>query len=239
MAIKILDLDEAVISKDDGHCNHDIILFTPRTSIPGPADLQRQLPRAILGTSAEKVWALLQALPSLSIKAITGFLAGITKVDNVLNRNYYSATPYGFGKDKAIKWHALSLNYFPSMIAEEDRGDDFLTEQLAFDLSPGQPQKVMFGLYVPFQENPATEPIEDPTVRWKTRMHRVGTIVILPHKLKYPDRKGKDLQLNYSPGHAITDHAPLGAVNQIRRQVYENLALDRKQAALGLSNLKT
>ena len=101
---------------------------------------------------------------------------------------------------------------------------DFLGDRLMDDLSK---EEVAFALFVQFSDNKKTEPIDDCRVIWKTHFHQVATIMIPRQDIDTDERRKKDLELTYSPGHAIIEHAPLGSVNMIRRKVYEQLAKER------------
>ena len=82
-------------------------------------------------------------------------------------------------------------------------------------------------MFVQFHESEETEPIDDSGIEWKTPFHRVATITIPKQNIDTPERHKKDLDLTYSPGHSMIEHAPLGGVNMIRKKVYKQLAKER------------
>ncbi len=221
MAIKILLAQNSEFPLDN-----NIILFTSRVTIPGPVEKQPAIARFVMGSVLERIWAGIKAAPSLTIRAVLAFVKGTIKTPNILEELYYSATPYSFGEKKAIKWHARSLKTITSIMSENP-SDDFLRERLISDLSENAKHIVSFALYVQFQENEQTEPIEDPSIDWKTKFYKVATITIPKQNLDTPERKEKDKNMSFSPGHAIAEHAPLGCVNMIRKKVYEQLTKER------------
>jgi hypothetical protein len=168
---------------------------------------------------------VLRALPTLTLAAVSAFLKGKIETPNILEEMYWSATPFCFGEKKAIKWHTRPLKTIASTMPSSP-DDDFLSDRLIEDLAAPLKEEIAFGLFVQFQENEDTEPIEDPSIEWKTTFHRVATIYI-PAQVPFIGQVNDDI--SFSPGHAIQDHAPLGGVNMIRRKVYETLAKERNE----------
>jgi hypothetical protein len=227
MAIKVLNIDgtEFLDSDSEGK-TQDIIMFTSSVTIPAAPEDQLSVPELALGNPFERLWAIITALSSLTIRSVRTFLEGVKKTPNVLEERYYSATPYAYGRHKAIKWQAIRNKTIVSVLPENPV-ENFLRERLIMDLSQEAKEDISFDLLVQFQENEQTEPIEDPGVEWKTEPHLVATITIPRQNLNTPERAQKDSQISFSPGHAIIEHAPLGGVNMIRRKVYETLARER------------
>ena len=227
MAIKILVTQSFELPFDNNAGKtQDIILFTSRVSIPGPVDKQPAIARFVMGSVLDRIWAGIKAAPYLSIRGVLAFVKGTIKTPNILEELYYSATPYSFGEKKAIKWHARPLKTITSIMPENPR-PNFLRERLISDLAKDAKDAVSFALCVQFQESEQTEPIEDPSVDWKTQIYQVATITIPRQNLDTPEREKENENMSFSPGHAIAEHAPLGWVNMIRKKVYEQLAKER------------
>lgn len=75
-------------------------------------------------------------------------------------------------------------------------------------------------------------PIDDATVRWpegRSAFRKVATIHIGPQQPSTEERMLFAEHLSFSPWHALTDHRPLGSINEIRRAVYDRIAVLRHQ----------
>lgn len=139
------------------------------------------------------------------------------RVTNPLNVRYWSMTPYAFG-NAAMKFSARPAGT-PSPF-DETRGADFLRENLAEHLTA---QSADFDFLVQLRTNPATMPIEDPTIEWNERESGfvpVARITIPPQQFDTPEQRAFCENLSFSPWHAIPEHRPLGGINRIRQPVY-------------------
>lgn len=227
MAIKVLDVKSSQhLDEDSEGDTQDIILFTSRMFAPGVGKFQLAGVKLVLGNIPEFISGVVTILIN-SFKGSLPFLRSARiQIPNVLEEMYYSGTPYSFGANNVIKWHARPLKTITSLMPENP-GDNFLRERLIRDLSENAPEEVSFALFVQFHENEHTEPIDDSRIIWKTPFHRVATIMLPKQDLDTPERKQEDINMSFSPGHAIHEHAPLGSVNMVRRKVYKELAEER------------
>jgi catalase len=220
MAIKILE------ANDKGQ-PQDIILTT--SPIAGTATGAQQLNavKLALGNWFEK-------LIGAFILLFTGFAGAIrfyrtfSKTPNVLEKVYYSGTPYLFGDKKAIKWHVRPLKTITSTMPRKP-ADDFLRQNLIQDLKQPK-EEISFALFVQFQTNNEKEPIDNATIPWKTPFYKVAIITLPRQEIDTDKRAEEDARIHFSPGNAIPEHAPLGSINMVRKKVYEQLAKDRLKA---------
>lgn len=227
MAIKIMDVQGSAFLDPDTEGNtQDIILFTSPMFAPGVSKFQLAGVKLVLGNWREVISAAATILFRSLKGSIRFVLMANIRTPNILEEVYYSGTPYAFGTDKTIKWQALPLKTVTTVMPKNP-GPDFLREALIEDLSEGSTHDVGFDLLVQFQENEKTEPVDDSRVIWKTPFEKVATITIPRQLLNTEERKRKDLQLSYSPGHSLTAHAPRGSVNMVRRKIYAVLAKER------------
>lgn len=224
MAIKIMSVTSSRFLDDDPEGNtQDIILFTSRTFAPGVADYQPDGVKLVIPRGLNFIKSAITIIRH-AFKGSLPFLRSVRiQVPNVLEENYYSGTPYSFGADRAIKWHASPLKTITSLMPEKPR-KDFLKERLTDDLSTGAKEEVAFGLYVQFQENEHTEPVDNSSVLWETPFHQVGTILLPKQNLASDEM---DQRITFSPGHSMVEHAPLGGVNMVRRKAYAILSAER------------
>lgn len=227
MAIKVLDVKSSRYLDEDPEGNtQDIILFTNRFFTPGVGTLQPAGVKLALPHFPQFLGAVFTILTRALIDGIRFFFSARIRTPNVLEEMYYSATPYSFGENNAIKWHARPLKTITSVMPK-DPEKNFLHDRMKRDLSEDAKEEISFALFIQFHENDNTEPIDDTTVIWKTPFRRVATITVPKQNFDTPERQKKDLDLTYSPGHSIIEHAPLGSVNAIRRRVYKVLAKER------------
>ncbi len=229
MAIKVRDVtSNKFIDPDPEGNTQDIILFTNSIHMPDTVSKQELIPKLVLGNKLVQFAAAVGAALPFKIGAAIKFLKQRIETPNILEEMYFSATPYKFG-DKAIKWHARPLKTITSTMPSNP-GNNFLRKRLIDDLSEDSKQEVSFGLYVQFQNDEKTQPIEDPSIEWKTPFHQVAIINIQKQKgIDTHERAEQDLNMSFSPGHAMQEHAPLGGVNMIRRKVYGELGKERRE----------
>lgn len=227
MAIKILNVESTgYLDEDAEGKTQDIIMITAPNFLPGTADLQMEGIKVVLGGTIETLINFLKII-ARSARGIFTFLAGQHYTANILEENYYSGTPYSFGEGRAIKWFVKRMKTITSVIPA-NASADFLRKQLVMDLSENARQNIQFELMVQFQENEATEPLENTAITWKTEAYRVAYINIPKQHFDTPDRRLKDDNMSFSPGHAVIEHKPLGNINTIRRYVYPKLATERR-----------
>lgn len=89
-----------------------------------------------------------------------------------------------------------------------------------------------FEFLVQLQADPASMPIEDPTVLWdesESPYQVVARIKIPAQEFDTPERHDFAEHLSFTPWHAIEDHRPLGGINRVRKAVYTRLSTLRHQ----------
>jgi len=75
-------------------------------------------------------------------------------------------------------------------------------------------------------------PIEDPSVLWKetdSAFLPVATITIPSQQFDTPEQQQFCENLSFSPWNALPDHRPIGALNRVRKVVYQASSLYRHQ----------
>ena len=97
---------------------------------------------------------------------------------------------------------------------------DFLRETMIKQLEAGEAQ-------FDFEIQPRTSSslsVENSMVEWKEKdapFHKVATITIPRQTFATPERDKFGENLSFTPWHALPQHRPLGAVNRVRRVVYQ------------------
>lgn len=138
--------------------------------------------------------------------------------------NYWSTVPYRLG-ETAVKYKIISPETSRPSAGVTSR--DGLSEALMADLGT-RSITLTFGVHV--QTDPARHPVEDPTVNWEVNGAEfvpLAEIEIAKQTVNPTDQKAEDLV--FSPWHALEAHRPIGAVNRVRKTVYEEMAHRRHE----------
>lgn len=104
------------------------------------------------------------------------------------------------------------------------RWEHLLRDELWRSLRKGP---ASFDFCVQLREDPCKMPLDDTTVRWSERRapyRRVATIEIPSDQPDPGEGMEMAQHLTFSPWHALTDHRPLGSINEARRVVYDRIA---------------
>ena len=138
-------------------------------------------------------------------------------INSPLEEEYFSTTPYKLG-GTAVKYSAKpeqSKDFLRDVLV-----DQLKARELTGGASTTHHPASRFGFYVQRQTDPASMPIEDPTVEWKSAWERVATIEIDAQDFDFPERWEWGNKLSFSPWHALDEHRPLGGINRARKVVY-------------------
>ncbi len=225
MAIKLLSVPGAkLLPGREGLSAQDFILMDCETFFTGDLSDYQAINRGMIAPNTsvlDKVkfgaWVLFH-LPVL--KRILAMVS--KKPTSPLTNTYYSTTPCSIGK-LPVKWLAQPVSTRPAVAITTVNG---LAESLARDLST-EPFVYDFGVDV--QINPALQPVEDCTVPWsqapgarRVWLARI-TIAAQPVNATAPLAEA----IAYSPWHGLAEHQPLGAINRVRRPIYQVLSVRR------------
>lgn len=145
-----------------------------------------------------------------------------TKPSNPLDVEYWSQTPYALGDNHAVKYSARPSGPPIGGLGVPPSDWDALEEAIAKALAPVDAE-YWFEFRVQRQGDPATMPIEDPTVRWNERDSRFRTVAMIRirhQEVTTPERREFGENLSFTPWHSLWAHRPLGAINRVRRAVY-------------------
>ena len=169
-----------------------------------------------------------------------------------LETQYFSMTPISYGND-AVKYSAIPCVYAqsttnignlplaplieilkglknPSELSQHiatlsPRYDGYLREAMQEQLKD---TKGCFLFLVQFHENQSTEPIEDPTVEWKTKFYPVARLTLPPQEFSSPKQDEFCDNLAFTPWHSLQAHRPLGGVQRARRVIYGTISETRR-----------
>ncbi|RJE69046.1 catalase [Acinetobacter sp. JS678] len=148
-----------------------------------------------------------------------------SQIANPLYARYWSMVPYqlGLGNDRqAVKYSVRScsmrLNNLP-----KNPSHDFLREALKNSLQ--QTDACMEFLIQPRTSSKML--VEDAMTEWDEKaapFYQVATIHIPKQNFNTPEQNQFCENLSFTPWHALAEHKPLGAVNRMRKIIYENIS---------------
>jgi Catalase len=142
-------------------------------------------------------------------------------VTNPLNVRYWSMVPFLCGTG-ACKYSARPAGTPSSFVATDT--DNYLHDNLAAHLAQGAAE---FDFLIQLQTDPASMPIEDPTIIWPedaAPFAPVARIVIPQQTFDSPEQHAFCENLSFTPWHSRPAHRPLGGINRVRRTVYETIS---------------
>jgi len=139
-------------------------------------------------------------------------------IGNPLRVQYFSTTPYRLGS-AVVKYTARPSDVETPPASAAGTDENYLRQAMVERLSSSK-EPVVFDLLAIRQTDAASQPIEDPTVEWKTEPVKVATITIPPQGFSSDEQLKFCEDLSYSPWHALSDHRPLGGINRARKPVY-------------------
>jgi hypothetical protein len=153
------------------------------------------------------------------------------KGGEVFEQRYFSMTPYLLG-ERYIKFSARPVDCgtgaaLPPSVASPPGGPDYLRDRMVAWMSS---KDACFTFAVQPQTDPATMPVEDPTIVWdetKAPFIDVATIRIPKQRFDTDAQQGFCENLSYAPWHALAEHRPVGGINRVRKVVYEGISVLR------------
>ena len=153
------------------------------------------------------------------------------KIDEVFEQRYFSMTPYLLG-ERYIKFSARPVDcgtgaaLVPS-VALPPGGPNYLRDRMIAWMNS---KDACFIFAVQPQTDPATMPVEDPTIVWdeiRAPFIEVATIRIPKQRFDSEAQQTFCENLSYTPWHALAEHRPVGGINRIRKVVYEGISVLR------------
>ena len=151
-------------------------------------------------------------------------ITGSKKPDSPLRITYWSTTPYRLG-DAAVKYRATPDLAGAPPVYQVDSPDKLRLAAVAHL----KDHEARFDFFVQVQTDPATMPVEDPTVEWNGPYQKVATLRIPPQQFDTTERKSFGENLSFTPWHSLPDHRPLGGINRARRDIYLAISKQRHE----------
>lgn len=148
-----------------------------------------------------------------------------SQIANPLYVRYWSMVPYqlGLGNDRqAVKYSVRACSMQPNNLPKNP-SHDFLREALKKTLQ--STDACMEFLIQPRTSNQML--VEDSMTEWDEKaapFYQVATIHIPKQNFDTPEQNKFCENLSFTPWHALPEHKPLGAVNRMRKVIYENIS---------------
>jgi Catalase len=153
-------------------------------------------------------------------------------VDNVLAQRYFSMSPYLLGATyiKFSAWPvdcASGATLVDSMRPQATTDPNHLRTGMIRWLAM---KDACFAFAVQPRTDPATQPIEDPTIEWReTEAPFVAVASIRIPKQTFGSAAQQSFceNLSFTPWHALPAHRPVGGINRLRKAAYEATSILR------------
>ncbi|HEY4058328.1 MAG TPA: catalase family protein [Kofleriaceae bacterium] len=227
MAIKVIGVDGTKLMPEEATATtQDFLLISHPTlmvrNVLKYADLAQ---RMASGNQLSLVTFFLSLNPAdWEIRGITTLLGMVShKVPNPIAAKYFSTTPYALGANAAVKYSAQPCVEVPESVPANP-GPDYLRDALKTSLASGG---ACFDFYVQPQVDPRIQPIEDPSIEWKTPMVKVATLTIPQQTFDSAEQTAACENLSFTPWHSLPEHRPLGGINRARKAVYKAMSTMR------------
>lgn len=229
MAIKILGVSgKKILENDDQAMTQDFIMINHPVFF---VDEPHRYLSFIEDMNSESTFKKLHIPFALGFKGtINALKASNSKIANPLQARYWSMVPYqlGLGVDRqAVKYSARPCSQNSDAIPNKP-SQNFLREALQNTLNKND-------ACMEFLIQPRTSHkmlIEDSMTEWEETQapfYQVATIHIPQQIFNTPDQNQFCENLSFTPWHSLPEHKPLGAINRLRKVIYENISLIRHE----------
>ena len=143
-----------------------------------------------------------------------------------LDPQYHSLSAFALGPDLFVKWSARPCEGWTGKGGSKS-GDDFLRAAMKADLQSGEG---CFDLLAQPQVAGKNMPVEDNTTLWPeadSPFVKVARITIPKQDFDTPRQNAFCEALSFTTWHALPAHRPAGAMNRLRKSVYQQISLYR------------
>ena len=169
-----------------------------------------------------RLYAAVAFVFSGRLGVLLDFNSGRQLHSSPLDIDYWSATPYRFGK-KIVKYRLKSTSDYKSE-APKDLSDNYLKENMMNHL---QNDAATFDFEIQFYINEKLTPIEEARTEWKesdSPFIKIAEITIPKQSFDSQKRRTLQMQLSFDPSNVPGDHQPVGGLNRARKAIYNVLA---------------
>jgi hypothetical protein len=228
MAIKLTGVPGKKLVDDQPHVQDFILINSPTFFVNNLRRYKATL-RAFLTP-----WIIPQLLSALKIKdprkIWLAFKANLSMIENPLNHQYWSTTPYGLGPNMAMKFTVKPRTDDRPKLLRRWRTILKPGFSLKREMEKSLIKERVFDFYIQLHDEGDITPIDDTTIEWNSPFIHVATIRIAPNqKLHSPERNAFCENMSFSPWHCLPAHRPLSAVNRVRRRIYKENSKHRHE----------
>jgi hypothetical protein len=229
MAIKLMDFPgDKLLDEERDADTLDFVLISHPTFFSADPRRYVALVRRVTSRNPLAKVGIPFALGSRGIRIAREL--GSARIASPLEAQYWSTVPsrLGLGPDRqAVKYSARPCAPRSSVIPE-DPPADYLRRAMVTTLAG---QEACFEFLVQARASAAMS-VEDPREEWdedEAPFVRVATIRIPRQDFTSAAQDAFCEDLSYTPWHATAEHRPLGAVNRMRRVVYDAISAWRHE----------
>lgn len=226
MAIKLLAVPEKNLLDEPAATQDFIMINHPVFFVNDPA---RYL-SFIQDINSDRFLKKLHVPFALGAKGTWIALNTRNKISNPLQTRYWSMVPYQLGVGdhrQAVKYSARACSSVVSPIPATPQ-TDFLRAALRTTLQDRD-------ACMEFLVQPRTSSsmsVEDSMTEWKedqAPFYKVATIHIPQQVFDAPEQNKFCENLSFTPWHALAEHKPLGAINRMRKVIYDQISRVRHE----------
>jgi hypothetical protein len=233
MAIKVMSVEGDTLMNEPGGKTQDFLLINqPMFAFPNVHEYLEFTRIQFANKEDVRPFFAPQTLTDAR-KKIAGIVQRIATMHmaNPLDVPYFSASPFLFGPDKAVKFAARPRNAPANSPLPEFHSTDYLREAMKKSLNITEGEPAVFDFQVQLRPDDlapmdAGYPIESANDEWKPKAdgtaayQNVATITVHQQNFDTPLQNTECEHLAFTPWHGLTSHQPLGGINRLRRQVY-------------------
>lgn len=234
MAMKLLGVESSGESHADGvPVNQDFIMINHPTFIVNDASDYLTLVRYVNSPSS-----LIQSLKPVLVPWAIGLKGTMiaaestsSKIAHPLETRYWSMVPYKLGEGADA--HAIKFSARPCMPGTssipDDPAHDFLRVAMRETLADG-PACMEFLVQPRTKDSMSVEDSQEEWTEAEAPFVRVGKIEIPSQTFDTIEKDDVCENMSYNPWRGLAAHKPLGAINRMRKVIYERLSAFRRTA---------
>ena len=226
IAIKILGVPGTKLLANEASAQDFIMINHPVFFVNNPA---RYL-SLMQDINSERFFKQLHLPFALGTKGTWIAFNSRNQISNPLHTRYWSMVPYqlGIGQNReAVKYSIQACSVSKEAIPSAPN-HDFLREALKNSLQKND--ACMEFLIQPRTSNSLS--VEDSMTEWKESLapfYKVATIRIPQQIFDTPEQNKFCENLSFTPWHTLPEHKPLGAINRMRKVIYERISRVRHE----------
>lgn len=226
IAIKILGVPGTKLLTNEASTQDFIMINHPVFFVNNPA---RYL-SLMQDINSERFFKQLHLPLALGVKGTWIAFNSRNQISSPLHTRYWSMVPYQLGigqNSEAVKYSIQACSASKEAIPSAPN-HDFLREALKNSLQKND--ACMEFLIQPRTSNSLS--VEDSMTEWKEILapfYKVATIRIPQQIFDTPEQNKFCENLSFTPWHTLPEHKPLGAINRMRKVIYERISRVRHE----------